>query len=209
VIKQDRAISGFTSIDASGSGDVYVSQDSVFSVKVEIDSNLQEYMEVYKEGSELHIHQKNNTSLDPTGKIKIYISGPSFTAISVSGACDVIGQNTLTSAEAVNFDLSGSCDVNMTIIAPKIKVSASGAGSVSLKGQTKDFSVEGSGSTDIRCFELLSENTKVDISGAGNAEVFASVKLNVGVSGSADVKYKGNASVSQDISGAGSIRKVE
>ncbi|MBL0130494.1 MAG: DUF2807 domain-containing protein [Chitinophagaceae bacterium] len=76
-------------------------------------------------------------------------------------------------------------------------------------GDTKDFSVQGSGSTDINCFELFAENTKVELSGAGDAEVFASVKLDVHVSGAADVKYKGNANVSQEVSGAGSVKKVE
>ena len=46
------------------------------------------------------------------------------------------------------------------------------------------------------------------MSGAGDAEVFASVKLDVEVSGASDVKYKGNAAVSQDVSGAGSVKKV-
>jgi hypothetical protein len=34
------------------------------------------------------------------------------------------------------------------------------------------------------------------------------VKLDVDVSGAADVKYKGNATVSQRVSGAGSVKKV-
>ena len=33
--------------------------------------------------------------------------------------------------------------------------------------------------TDVKCFELMAENVDVDISGAGDAEVFASVKLDV------------------------------
>jgi Putative auto-transporter adhesin, head GIN domain len=78
-----------------------------------------------------------------------------------------------------------------------------------LKGETKDFSADGSGSTDIKCFELLAENTNVELSGAGDAQVFASVKLDVQVSGAADVKYKGNAAVTKEISGAGSVKKVE
>jgi len=55
----------------------------------------------------------------------------------------------------------------------------------------------------------MAENTQVELSGAGDAQVFASVKLDVRVSGAADVKYKGNATVSQSVRGAGSVKKVE
>jgi len=90
-----------------------------------------------------------------------------------------------------------------------VETGSSGAGSISLKGETKDFSVDGSGSTDIHCFELLAENTSVELSGAGDAQVYASVKLDVHVSGAADVKYKGNANLTKEISGAGSVKKVD
>ena len=50
----------------------------------------------------------------------------------------------------------------------------------------------------------------MDISGAGSAEVYASVKLDAEVSGAGTVRYKGNATnVSQHVSGAGSVNKVE
>ena len=70
-------------------------------------------------------------------------------------------------------------DVKLELKAPKIDAELSGAGSIILKGETKDFSVDGSGSTDIKCFELMAENTQVELSGAGDAQVFASVKLDV------------------------------
>ena len=44
---------------------------------------------------------------------------------------------------------------------------------------------------------------------AGDAEVYASVKLDVSVSGAGNVRYKGNAVVNKSVSGAGSVKKVE
>jgi hypothetical protein len=38
-------------------------------------------------------------------------------------------------------------------------------------------------------------------------EITANKQLNIEVSGSSSVRYKGNASVSQNISGAGSVKK--
>jgi hypothetical protein len=96
----------------------------------------------------------------------------------------------------------------MYLDAPKIKTELTGASSLKLKGKTRDFSVEGSGASKIRCGDLLAENVTVEISGAGNAEVYASVNLNAQVSGAGDIKYRGNAAVTKDINGAGSVTKI-
>jgi hypothetical protein len=49
----------------------------------------------------------------------------------------------------------------------------------------------------------------VEISGAGSAQVFASVRLNAEVSGAGSVDYKGGApAVDQHVSGAGSVHRV-
>jgi Protein of unknown function (DUF2807). len=66
-----------------------------------------------------------------------------------------------------------------------------------------------SGSGDVHAYDLLSEDTKVRVTGSGDADVFASVSLDVSVAGSGDVRYKGNAKVSSNISGSGGVKKVD
>jgi len=206
---ESRTPGTFGGIDVSGAIDVYVKQDSVTSVRVETDENLLEHLLTEVDGSTLRIHQKEGTNLKPSRSIKVYVSSPSYKNFEASGACDFFGENKITSSEAITIDLSGASDVKLELKAPKIDAELSGAGSITLKGETKDFFVDGSGATDIKCFELMAENTQVELSGAGDAQVFASVKLDVRVSGAADVKYKGNATVSQSVRGAGSVKKVE
>ncbi|MEO6219580.1 MAG: head GIN domain-containing protein [Ginsengibacter sp.] len=210
VITQRRSISEFKSVDVSSSILLYVRQDSAFSVKVEADNNLQQYIETYKDNDGvLHIHQRDNTNLDGSKKIKVYVTAPLFEQLEASGACNIIGENGLSSTGIIHIQMSGASDADLEIKAPKVMVDLTGASSVTLRGQTKDFSVDGSGSSDINCFGLMTENSDIELSGAGNAEVFASVKLDVHVSGAADIKYKGNAIVNKEISGAGSVKKVD
>jgi hypothetical protein len=85
-----------------------------------------------------------------------------------------------------------------------------GASNLRLTGQTKDLLIEGSGASHARCFNLLAENTKVDLAGASSAEVYASIALDADASGASRVKYRGNASqVAKNESGAGSVKKVD
>lgn len=206
---ETRAAGQFSSVNVSGNIDVYVRQDTVASVKIETDENLLKYMEITVDGGTLEIKEEKGYNLRPSKSIKVFVSGPSFRHFESSGACDIYSDNQINSAEPVIISLSGACNVKMDLKTPKVGVELSGAGTITLKGETKDFAVDGSGSTDVKCFDLLTENANIEMSGAGDAEVFASVKLDVHVSGAADVKYKGNATVNQSVSGAGSVKKIE
>ncbi|MEI2738685.1 MAG: head GIN domain-containing protein [Chitinophagaceae bacterium] len=209
VITQNRSFSGFTDVDVSNSIVLYVRQDSVFSVRVETDDNLQQYIITRQDGNTLHIEQKDNTHLDATGKIKVYVSAPAFKNLDASGACHIKGETLLTATDEIDVDVSGASSAELELKAPRIYGEMTGASHLKLKGQTKDLRIEGTGASHAHCFDLLSENTDVDVTGASSAEVFASVKLNAGASGASDVRYKGNAEVGQNVSGAASVKKAE
>jgi hypothetical protein len=200
---------GYTGISVSGSIDVYVRTDSAQSVKVTTDDNLQEYIDISEDGGKLRIKVKGNYNLKPTSGIKVYVAGPDFRNLSASGACDLFTEGRVTGSGSVSISLSGACDADLDLNAPRISGNLSGAGSLTLKGETRDLELDGSGSSSFKCLGLMSENVDVDITGSGDAEVFASVKLDVSVTGSGSVKYKGNASVSQRVTGSGSVRKLE
>ena len=96
----------------------------------------------------------------------------------------------------------------MDIKTPKISSEITGASSLKLSGETKDLVISASGASHAKCFELMSENADVDLSGASSADVFASISVKGEASGASNVKYKGNAtSVVVNTSGAGSVKK--
>jgi hypothetical protein len=208
ITSQAHTVTDFSSVDVSGAIDVILTEDSVASVKVETDANLQEYIDIYVEGNTLHIHPEEHTNLDPTKSIKVYVTAAGYNRLEASGACSFQSQTKITSKDVISIDMTGASTANLDIKAPRTEIDVSGACSVTIKGETKDFSIDGSGSTNIKAFELMAENTNVDMSGAGNAEVFASVKLGASLSGAADVVYKGEGAVIANTSGASSVRKA-
>ena len=209
VITENRTASGFNNVDISGAIDVYVRQDSVSSVKVEADDNILEYIQVHSDGSTLEIYTENNIRLKPTNKIKVYISNPQYKEIQVSGASSIRCENEITSADAIDIGLSGASDGRLELNAPKISVHLTGASNTSIKGKTKDFEGSASGASEIRGFDLLSENADVDASGASHIEIYASVKIDGQASGASSVNYKGNAQSSVEKSGASSVNKKD
>lgn len=208
ITTQNRSAGHFDGVDVSGSIDVYVRQDSSSAIRVETDDNLQQYVETVQEGNVLRIKTEEGYNIRPSRQIKVYVSSAMFKKFEASGACDIFSEGKISSASDIDVDLSGSCDVTLELSAPKITADVSGACSVKLKGDTKEFRVQGSGSTDIKCFELVADNVDLDISGAGDAEVYANVKLSGDISGAASVNYKGTAQTDIHTSGATSVRKV-
>jgi hypothetical protein len=205
----ERSVSSFKEVEANGNIRLNVIQGELKPVRIESDENLLSYIEVLQEGDRITIQTRQGFNLIPTGDLNVYISSPTYKSIDVSGSCDIVGQNKITSTDELALNASGAGDIVMEVDAPKISAGISGSGSVKLKGQAKDFDVDLSGAAHAYCYDLLTENTTVGISGAGSAQVFASVKLNANVSGAGNISYKGNASVSQEISGAGSVNKVD
>lgn len=207
---EDRPVSDFKNVEVGGAAKVLVSQGDHASVKIEGDENLLQYMEVRQEGNKVYIREKRGFHLIPTHDLRIYVTAPVFNSIDASGACDIIGQTKISNPENLEMHISGAGDIKMEVDAPRLKAEVSGSGSIFLKGQTKDVDLDLTGAGKAHCFELLAENTKVDISGAGEAEVYASVKLDAEVSGAGSVNYKGNATqVNQHVSGAGSVHKAD
>ena len=206
-VKENRTIQPFDYLEVSGAIEVRITQDSNASLVVETDDNLLPFISVIQNGKQLSLDTKDGYSLKPSHKLIIYISNPTFQEFDLSGATSIKSQNQIGNGGPLKFDLSGASELDLDVRAEKINVEATGASQIRLKGQAKDLHIGAMGSTKVRCFDLLTENTYIGLTGAGYAEVFASVTLKASVSGAGDIRYKGNAQVTRDISGAGSIKK--
>lgn len=205
--RQERNVGSFSKIEVLGGMDVFLSQGAP-GVRVETDENLQEYILTEINGGSLSIRTANKVSLNPKSGVKVYVSASSLSDLRVTGSGSIKSQGQLT-GESLSISISGSGEATLSLNIPTINASVTGSGSVTLKGMTRDFRSNINGSGDLYAFDLLSENTNIQIAGSGNAKVFASKSLEIEVSGSGDVEYKGSANVTQTVHGSGSVKKVE
>jgi hypothetical protein len=206
VVSQQRNTDDFNSLDVSGGIKVQLRQEPARSVKVEIDQNLQEYIELYNDGKTLVIKQREGYNLNPSKDVVVYVAAPMFKDIEVSGACDIRGTGPLSSNEEMTIDASGASTVDLQITAGKLRSDLSGSCHVNLKGQVNELSIHASGSSDIRAFDLVADNVELDLSGSSDAEVNANKRLDVEASGASHVIYKGKPSITQKSSGASEVR---
>lgn len=205
---EQRTPGSFKGVASHGSFNVYVSSGSP-SVKIEAEENLLPYIDTYIDGSVLRVETKEDFWLRPSREVKIFVSSPDFESIRSYGSGDIIGQSKIRDSSKLELAVNGSANIRMDVDAPNIDAEINGSGDINLQGETKSFRGVIHGSGNVRAKDLQSEDATVKIYGSGDADVFASVKLDVHIAGSGNVHYKGNAQVSTSIAGSGRVKKVD
>lgn len=213
--KNDYAISNqefnftdFNSIDVSGPFNVVIEQNETHSVKIDADNKTLSKLRVEQDGKTVKINVRSGKRL-VSSAIDIYISSPEFVSLEASGSSSYKSKNEINTVKKLKIDLSGASKVDLKINATDLEIESSGASKISLSGTVKNLSVDGSGSSKLNCFDLIADHVKVDISGAGKAEVNANKSLSFDISGAVDIKYKGNPQIiKQEVSGAAKISKA-
>lgn len=204
ITREDREVSGFDKVDFSGFGRVLVSQGDEESLSIEVDDNLLQYINTAVVGDTLEIDFDENVLLKPSDSIIFRLSVIDLVAIDVSGAGSFeIGQ---FAGETLDITMSGAGKIDVdSIEAIEISVVVNGAGNISIAGAVEVQEVEVSGVGDYNALDLESDQATVNISGAGDADLWVHDELNITISGAGNVSYYGDPQVNQSISGLGSV----
>ncbi len=182
---EKREIAGFKEVDASGAITLEIVAQKGFSVEVEADDNLLQYIKTEVSGDTLKVFTKDRIS--PKTKLLVKISMPELTSLDVSGASGATISN-------VKTDL--------------LKLEASGASKIKIDGEATRLESDASGASGIDAEGLKVENADVEASGASNTTVLAINELKADSSGASTIYYTGEPkSVSPKTSGASSVKK--
>lgn len=155
-----------------------------------------------------------------TEKMKIVLSGGSdlksfsldcqLLNCKMSGGSDasihlVNGEN-----ESVKITTSGGSDVSLSgLSAALLEINASGGSDLKLEGATTNLQLNSSGGSDVYAFKLKTKNCTATLSGGSDADLYVTDALNVSISGSGDVRCKGNpSSVEKTMSRGSSLRMM-
>lgn len=212
-VKEDRSVSDFNRVSLAGVGKIILTQGEPASLTVEADKDLLPEIETEVRGSTLYLDIKNRSWrkshwLGSDNDIKYYVTTPKIQGVSVSGSGSLEAEKIKTNKLKISISGSGVIELGK-LNAKDLRVSISGSGDCRLAGKVgaQDISISGSGSCDAR--NLRSDETTIRVSGSGNATVWVERDINVGISGSGAVEYKGNPEeVSFQSSGSGKVRKI-
>ena len=183
---QSRQVSGFTSVELTGVGELSIDQTGTESLTVSAVDNLLPLLTSRVEADTLILGKKPNTRIVTSKPITYTLTMKDITGLAVSGSGTINAPKLTTAA---------------------LRIEISGSGVITTAGNADDQSLEISGSGRYLADGLTSKTTTAEISGSGTANVVASNALDVKISGSGTLTYSGNPQVSQTVSGSGKLIK--
>lgn len=205
----------FHAISVSGSPDVEYRQsnDASSAISISGPDNLVDLLEVAVENGTLQVNFKKNIRI--TGgeyRLKVIASSPSLREVNLKGSADIYLQGDLKGTD-LKLDITGSGDIeaenlqydNITMLikgsgdidakeikTATLKASISGSGDIDLKGAAQKATLSVSGSGDISADRLTASHVTASISGSGDISCHASDHLDAKITGSGNIRYKGN-----------------
>ncbi|MFC1972437.1 GIN domain-containing protein [Chloroflexota bacterium] len=200
----------FTKLEVGYAFDVEISEGDSYAVKVTIDDNLTDYLEIEKRGDTLRLGLKSNRTyiktiqqaviimpvlrqLKLSGTSKANING--FSSINsiefdLSGASQVLVSN--LKAGNIEFNMSGRSHASGNLDMTDGKFDLSGGSTIDLDGSGVKASIVASGGSQISLGDLVLIDAKVNLSGASIATVNARGKLDADLSDASELYYIGS-----------------
>ncbi|MBK7028794.1 MAG: DUF2807 domain-containing protein [Bacteroidales bacterium] len=210
VVKQERQVASFNSINVGCAINLFFTQGDVQQVAVEIDENLQDKLKTKVNNGELVLSCDNVRNAT---KMNVYVTSPAINKIDANGASVVKGLSPIQadhfkllasgaskvnleiSAKSVYNEASGASKENLIITADDLNTEISGAADVNLSGTAIEHKTEVSGAGKLKAIEFVTDNTNAEISGAGNASIMARKQLKADLSGAGTLTYFDNNEV--------------
>ncbi|WP_419800908.1 head GIN domain-containing protein [Mucilaginibacter sp.] len=202
---EDRKLDAFTKISTSGNFKIVLKQGPA-AVKVSADDNLLKIVETKVSGDELKISVSNDICTDK--QLEVAITNPDFKAVKSSGALDLSADGKLNIKD-FDMELAGVSKVNLDLTAANVKTLANGSSEINLKGQATTNNVTLNGSANLNALDFIVASYHIETRGDAHCKVNVLSELDVNVSGSGDVQYKGNpGKINNENAGSTSLKKI-
>jgi len=195
----------FERLHIDGAGQVRVVQAERDEVFVAGDPRMQDGVQVDLSGKTLHLDLPGGWKFWDSGKAQVEVRMRHLVGLTMSGAGDVTVIGTFTGPR-LGIEVAGSGAVRFDDLrVDQLSFSISGSGEGQLAGRVDHLSLSVSGRGKVMAPQLQVAGASVSISGVGNADLWVTDDLRVDISGAGRVRYAGSPKVRQSISGLGSV----
>ncbi len=206
IINEIRNVGSFDKVAVSGSFDVFLVEGNEGKIDIKIEDNLLAYLVTEVDNGKLKIKWKKGTSINTRKGVVLTVYYKGIEAVSLSGSGDIIGKDLLKSNN-FKVTVAGSGDIKLNVKTNEIDAAISGSGDIDLEGSSESFTAAIAGSGDIDAVNLKTDKAALRISGSGGITITVINELNAKISGSGDIKYKGNPKIEDiKVSGSGDVR---
>jgi len=195
MVREDRAATGFHSLEIDGHVEVTLVQGAAEGVTVEAPSSMLRRVRTEVRDGTLFIDAAEQR------RMWQWFSGRRGRRTP---------RITVNLREVDRIEVAGAVTVAAdSLKAGELRLDGSGAIKADVAGKVQRQHVDLSGAGSFQASKLASDEAVIEVSGAGKAVVNAANSLVVDISGAGAVEYLGDPKVKQSISGIGKVRRRE
>ncbi|TCK97934.1 putative autotransporter adhesin-like protein [Natranaerovirga hydrolytica] len=183
----------YTDFDAIDIGHVFTSeiiQGDHYSVSINMDDNLYEYLEIQNNNGTLEINMKDKNNIQEA-TLEATIVMPDIQSLNLQGVTHtyISGFDHL---ETMDINVSGVSSLEGELSGETLTVEVDGTSSIILKGSFSkgNMTIEGVSSGGFS--DLIVEELDITVSGVSSSKVNVIEELTATVDGLSDLKYKGD-----------------
>ncbi len=203
LVTETRTLPYFHSVHISTAGKVYVTQGPGQAVSVTADDNVLEYITTSVIDGRLVIGVEHGVRLS-NFTLRLNLTMKDLQELSTSSAGSIIGRNRFE-ADNVRLASSSAGDIRLDLEANEVRSLLSSAGDFFLRGNVETHEAVLTSAGDLHAFDLITNVTRITVSSAGDAEVFATDLLDVTINSVGSVFYKGHPQIRLNISSLGRL----
>ena len=203
---QERNVDGFTGVTTCCSMDVELSEGP-FSVRVEAESNLQEFLVTEVKGGHLHVGWADNANLKSKKSVTVYVSLPKLDYLKATSSSTVVGKTPFR-GDDLEVIVNSSSKATLEFTGQKVTADASSSADLYLTGSATSITAEASSSSRVDAGEMTAEDGRADVSSSADIILNLKRSLKADASSSGSVVYYGDPTdVNSNTSSSGSVKK--
>lgn len=208
--KQERNLSeNFTAVKTCCSMVVMVTKADKFSVVVEADDNLLQYIETEVFNGRLTIRREKNINFESGKRVKVYVTMPEIDGLYASSSSDLIVSGNFKGDE-LDIDASSSAEIEVNFTGTRVNVESSSSSRIRLAGSADRLDADMSSSSRVAAEKFTTKRLKAEASSSGRITIAVTEEVDADVSSSGQVNYSGSPQkVFSDASSGGKVRKID
>ena len=224
---ENRSVSDFTGIDASGAFEITVVKGNAEALTIEASDDVMPYVRSEVKNGVLRLYLESVPRRVNNRTVKAAVVMRDLDKVSLSGACKITA-NELFTPKTFNGDCSGSSGMTINVNTGQLSIkssgssnlqikanvsgdtgiNASGSSKIDLAGSAKNLTTNLSGASNFKAEDFIAGTVTIKSSGSCNVTINVTDALNVNSSGSSTVNYKGSPAITVNSSGSSKVRKI-
>jgi hypothetical protein len=202
--------SGYTKLNVTDDFNVNVTlSEGKEAITVKANSNLMDYVAVYKEGNTLFLKLKKNTWFKGKMILDVSISTKMITDFAASGDA-IVTLNTPLTTDTVHIDCKSDAVFNATINVDTLVLNAKSDAQIKLSGSAKTMKAHLKSDSEFKNIDFTIQDLTISLSGDSEAIVTVTNTLDATANGDSELRYAGNPSkVRQSSRGDSDIKAIK